>query len=165
MNSWQETTFCSVVLYVYESTNSNDRGLGDVATESACQNAHALKSRRDFQNLIGTLPAFMADLLRRTWGPNPGSQSAVFWGVGSRGFQTHNRAFSANCDRPSPVPTYQCTVCHKDFEDPSSRNSHYDIHCRQHNLDRHHYCRSCTDGFSSAKQARGHKCKGPRSGV
>ncbi|OJD21478.1 hypothetical protein ACJ73_07176 [Blastomyces percursus] len=51
----------------------NDRGLRDVVTESPCQNAHALKSRQDFQNLIDTRPTFTADLLRRTWRPNPGS--------------------------------------------------------------------------------------------
>jgi hypothetical protein len=32
-NGWQDATFCSVVRSVYESTNSNDRGLRDIVTK------------------------------------------------------------------------------------------------------------------------------------
>jgi hypothetical protein len=73
-NGWQDATFCSVVRSVYESTNSNDRGLRDIVTKIACQNAGILKSRQDFLNLIDTLPMFTADLLRETWVQNQESQ-------------------------------------------------------------------------------------------
>ncbi|PGG98662.1 hypothetical protein AJ80_09499 [Polytolypa hystricis UAMH7299] len=67
----KKTLHSARFLSVYESTNSNDRGLRDVVTKVACQNAGILKSQQDFQ-------AFTADLLRKTWVQEQENLSSLF---------------------------------------------------------------------------------------
>lgn len=80
-NNWENNTFCSVIILIYNSTHQGDRGLRDAVTKVACQNAGILKTKSEFQAVLDTLTPFTADLLRETWKKLEEKQEVVpsFW--------------------------------------------------------------------------------------
>ncbi|KAL2005190.1 hypothetical protein VTN00DRAFT_3040 [Thermoascus crustaceus] len=113
-NSWQNNTFCSVIILIYNSTHQGDRGLRDAVTKVACQNAGILKTKTEFQAVLDTLTPFTADLLRETWKKLEEKQEKL---AASNGNESSD-------DRSGlRVYLYDCPACHR--KDSFAINEHF----------------------------------------